>query len=91
VGGNALPVAAGMSEGIPVRCNYDSMNRKVPRVTDSLNIIRGEPTPPHPCDVRHDNPGFNNDGITRVEWELNKHGYIGLPQEPGLGVEVDET
>jgi L-alanine-DL-glutamate epimerase-like enolase superfamily enzyme len=38
-----------------------------------------------------ENPGFNKDGITRVEWKLHKHGYIGLPQEPGLGVEVDET
>lgn len=29
-------------------------------------------------------------GITRMEWRLDKDGYIGLPPGPGLGVEVDE-
>lgn len=29
-------------------------------------------------------------GITRMEWKLDKDGYIGLPPGPGLGVEVDE-
>jgi galactonate dehydratase len=29
-------------------------------------------------------------GITRMEWKLDKEGYIGLPPGPGLGVEVDE-
>jgi galactonate dehydratase len=37
-----------------------------------------------------ENPGFNKAGITRMEWKLDKDGYIGLPQGPGLGVEVDE-
>ncbi len=38
-----------------------------------------------------ENPGFNKAGITRMEWRLDKDGFIGLPQGPGLGVEVDET
>jgi galactonate dehydratase len=29
-------------------------------------------------------------GVTRMEWKLDKDGYIGLPLGPGLGVEVDE-
>lgn len=37
-----------------------------------------------------DNVGFNQKGITRMEWKLDKEGYIGLPPGPGLGVEVDE-
>ena len=37
-----------------------------------------------------DNPGFNRQGITRMDWKLDKDGYIGLPPGPGLGVEVDE-
>ena len=28
--------------------------------------------------------------VTRMEWNLDKDGYIGLPPGPGLGVEVDE-
>ncbi len=28
--------------------------------------------------------------VTRMEWKLDKDGYIGLPPGPGLGVEVDE-
>ncbi len=37
-----------------------------------------------------DNVGFTLKGITRMEWKLDKDGYIGLPPGPGLGVEVDE-
>ena len=37
-----------------------------------------------------DNAGFNKAGITRMEYKLDKDGYIGLPPGPGLGVEVDE-
>lgn len=37
-----------------------------------------------------DNHGFNPKGLTRMEWQLDKDGYIGLPPGPGLGVEVDE-
>ena len=37
-----------------------------------------------------DNVGFTPKGITRMEWKLDKDGYIGLPPGPGLGVEVDE-
>lgn len=29
--------------------------------------------------------------VTRMEWKLDKDGYIGLPPGPGLGVEVDEN
>jgi galactonate dehydratase len=29
-------------------------------------------------------------GVARMEWQLDKDGYIGLPSGPGLGVEVDE-
>ena len=29
-------------------------------------------------------------GVTRMEWKLDKDGYIGLPPGPGLGVELDE-
>ena len=36
------------------------------------------------------NAGFNVPGITRMAFELDKDGYIGLPPGPGLGVEVDE-
>jgi galactonate dehydratase len=36
------------------------------------------------------NAGFNAPGITRMAYELDKDGYIGLPPGPGLGVEVDE-
>ena len=37
-----------------------------------------------------DNVGFTLKGITRMEWKLDKDGYIGLPPGPGLGVVVDE-
>jgi len=37
-----------------------------------------------------ENQGFTGRGITRMEWALDKEGYIGLPPGPGLGVEVDE-
>ena len=37
-----------------------------------------------------DNAGFNARGMTRMDWKLDKEGYIGLPPGPGLGVEVDE-
>ena len=36
------------------------------------------------------NAGFNLPGVTRMAYELDKDGYIGLPPGPGLGVEVDE-
>jgi galactonate dehydratase len=36
------------------------------------------------------NAGFNLPGVTRMEFTLDKEGYIGLPPGPGLGVEVDE-
>jgi galactonate dehydratase len=37
-----------------------------------------------------DNQGFNPKGMLRMEWKLDKEGYIGLPPCPGLGVEVNE-
>jgi len=37
------------------------------------------------------NAGFNVPGLTRMEFELDKDGTIGLPPGPGLGVEVDEA
>jgi len=36
------------------------------------------------------NAGFNVPGLTRMAFELDADGYIGLPPGPGLGVEVDE-
>lgn len=36
------------------------------------------------------NAGFNKPQLTRMAFELDKDGYIGLPPGPGLGVEVDE-
>jgi hypothetical protein len=30
-------------------------------------------------------------GLTRMPFELDADGYIGLPPGPGLGVEVDEA
>lgn len=36
------------------------------------------------------NQGFNPVGIARMNWELDRDGYIGLPAGPGLGVEMDE-
>jgi galactonate dehydratase len=38
-----------------------------------------------------DNAGFNRAGITKMEFTLDKNGYIGLPPGPGLGVVVDEA
>lgn len=38
-----------------------------------------------------DNAGFNPPGVTKMAYELDKDGYIGLPPGPGLGVEVDEA
>lgn len=37
------------------------------------------------------NAGFNLPGVTRMAYELDEEGYIGLPPGPGLGVEVDEA
>ena len=36
------------------------------------------------------NTGFNKAELTRMEFELDADGYIGLPPGPGLGVEVNE-
>ena len=36
------------------------------------------------------NAGFNVPGVTKMAYERDKDGYIGLPPGPGLGVEVDE-
>lgn len=36
------------------------------------------------------NAGFTMPGLTRMAFELDDDGYIGLPPGPGLGVEVDE-
>ena len=36
------------------------------------------------------NAGFNLPGVTKMAYELDQEGYIGLPPGPGLGVEVDE-
>jgi galactonate dehydratase len=38
-----------------------------------------------------ENAGFNLPGVTRMPFELDSEGYIGLPPGPGLGVEVDEA
>ncbi len=37
-----------------------------------------------------DNMGFNPKNIARVDWRVDKDGYVGLPPGPGLGVEIDE-
>ncbi|MFN9199834.1 MAG: mandelate racemase/muconate lactonizing enzyme family protein [Planctomycetaceae bacterium] len=37
-----------------------------------------------------ENAGFNLPGVTRMPYELDAEGYIGLPPGPGLGVDVDE-
>ncbi|HUP79711.1 MAG TPA: mandelate racemase/muconate lactonizing enzyme family protein [Pirellula sp.] len=37
-----------------------------------------------------ENAGFNLPGVTKMAYELDKDGYVGLPPGPGLGVEVDE-
>jgi galactonate dehydratase len=37
-----------------------------------------------------DNAGFNPTGIARMHWKLDENGYTGLPEGPGLGVEIDE-
>src|SRR5262245_38712963 len=37
------------------------------------------------------NSGFVGAGATRMAFELDENGYIGLPPGPGLGVEVDEA
>jgi galactonate dehydratase len=37
-----------------------------------------------------DNHGFNPRGIGRMDYAIDKDGYIGLPPGPGLGVEIDE-
>lgn len=37
-----------------------------------------------------DNAGFNAKGLTRMAWKVDADGYTGLPNGPGLGVEVDE-
>ncbi len=37
------------------------------------------------------NAGFNTPGLTRMAFEVDQDGYIGLPPGPGLGVEVDEA
>jgi galactonate dehydratase len=37
------------------------------------------------------NAGFSLPGVTKMAYELDQEGYIGLPPGPGLGVEVDEA
>lgn len=37
-----------------------------------------------------DNHGFNPKGISRMNYKIDDDGYIGLPEGPGLGVEIDE-
>lgn len=37
------------------------------------------------------NAGFNKPALTRMAFEYDADGYIGLPPGPGLGVEVDEA
>ncbi len=37
-----------------------------------------------------DNQGFNPKNIARVDWKVDKDGYVALPPGPGLGVEIDE-
>lgn len=36
------------------------------------------------------NQGFNPGNIARMNWKLGDDGCIGLPEGPGLGVEIDE-
>ncbi len=38
-----------------------------------------------------DNAGFSKPDLTRMTYEYDDEGYIGLPSGPGLGVEVDEA
>jgi galactonate dehydratase len=37
-----------------------------------------------------DNKGFNPGAIMRIEWQVDKDGYVALPSGPGLGIDVDE-
>jgi galactonate dehydratase len=37
-----------------------------------------------------DNKGFNPGAIMRINWEVDKEGYVALPTGPGLGIDVDE-
>lgn len=37
-----------------------------------------------------DNNGFNPKGIARMDWQVDKDGYVVLPGGPGLGVAIDE-
>jgi galactonate dehydratase len=37
-----------------------------------------------------ENGGFNPKGIMRMEWKVDADGYVGLPNGPGLGIDVDE-
>jgi galactonate dehydratase len=37
-----------------------------------------------------ENKGFQSADVLRMNWKLDEEGYIGLPEGPGLGVEVDE-
>ena len=30
-------------------------------------------------------------GVARKNWKVDKDGYAGLPEGPGLGVEIDES
>jgi galactonate dehydratase len=36
------------------------------------------------------NSGFNPVNIMRMDWQIDKDGYVGLPGGPGLGIAVDE-
>ena len=37
-----------------------------------------------------DNAGFNPASIMRMDWKVDAEGYVGLPNGPGLGIDVDE-
>jgi galactonate dehydratase len=37
-----------------------------------------------------DNMGFNPKGMVRMDYLVDKEGYVNLPTGPGLGVEIDE-
>lgn len=36
-----------------------------------------------------ENGGFNPAGIMRMDWKIDKEGYVALPEGPGLGIDVN--